>query len=758
MIRDLSELSPVRDYLNRVGATARGLRTAAIGERVGRYWRVLATIHLDNAGEISVRTTDGEDPAAYEPTDSERALIKAAAAGARWPEHVAPLGQGPNLTSALREAEKAGQLFEFRDNEGRLLMLQMRVEKADGNKTYLPFTYWTDGEWRQLEPEGLLPLWGQDQLKHFTNAFVHEGAKAARAVRRMVESATPEAKAALVAHPWGAELSYAAHLGWIGGALNPHRTDWAVLAKAGVTHVTIVADNDAAGRAAVPQIARALAGFSITVSVVRFDEQWSRGFDLADPFPTRLFKIDEKGNRSFVGPAMQACTLPATWATRLGNPPATRARGRPALPPVFLRPEFAAQWWMVVGESGTLFAPQHDPTRLYNPEQFDTLNRAFSHIRRLSDTFKVQAYDSIAHAIAYEPGLPPGIVNVEGVLSLNTHVPARVRRWKDDSGIWDAYLQHLFPEADDRQHLSRWFATLIARPGVRMSFGLLLASTAQGVGKTTLCEIARVLVGERNSSAPSASQVVKSDFNGWIVRKRFVFINEIYEGQSWAAYNRLKSYITDTTLMANEKFVPNYTVRNWAHFILCSNSELALRIDQNDRRFLVPRVTEQKHPPNDPQFWVRFHEWLACGGYGAIAHWADEFVAKEGAVRAGEAAPMSERKQQLIEDSRSAEERLTRDLAAAATARSVSAGQPVVLVEEDVIRWIRSAASERKAGSEIPPLVIRGWLRSAGLHVLGDRPKVGGKRQHVFATTHLGGDGWPAWAIYRVQPNDIADL
>lgn len=603
-----------------------------------------------------------------------------------------------------------------------------------------------------------MPLWGQDQLKRYPTVFIHEGAKAARAVRQLVEAASPKDKAALADHPWGAELIHAAHLGWIGGALNPHRTDWAVLAEAGVTHVSIIADNDSSGQAAVPQIARALAGFPITVSVVRFDEQWPRGFDLADPFPARLFKLDEKGNRRFVGPTMRACTLPATWATRLGNVPATRARGRPASPPVFLRPEFAMQWWMVIGESGTLFAPQHDPTRLYNPEQFDSFNRAFSHVRRLSDTFKVQAYNSIAHAIAYEPGLPPGIVNVEGVLSLNTHVPPRIRRWKDDSGMWDAYLQHLFPDAEDRQHLGRWFATLVARPDVRMSFGLLLASTAQGVGKTTLCEIARVLVGERNSSAPSASHVVKSDFNGWIVRKRLVFINEIYEGQSWTAYNRLKSYITDTTLTANEKFVPSYTVRNWAHFILCSNSELALRIDQNDRRFLVPRVTEDKHPPNDTQFWARFHEWLACGGYGAIAHWADEFVATEGTVRAGEAAPMSLRKQQLIEDSRSAEERLTRDLAAAALARAASAGQPVVLVEEDVVRWVRSSAGDRKTGNEVPPLVIRGWLRGAGLHLLGDRPKVGGKRQHVFATKQIGGDGWPAWAIYRVQPDDLAEL
>ncbi len=76
---------------------------------------------------------------------------------------------------------------------------------------------------------------------------------------------------------------------WIGGAGSPHRSDWSVLTKHGINKVYIVADNDAAGRAAVPKIACQLSPYPITVMVVRFDDRFPSGFDLADEFPRDFF-------------------------------------------------------------------------------------------------------------------------------------------------------------------------------------------------------------------------------------------------------------------------------------------------------------------------------------------------------------------------------------------------------------------------------------------------------------------------------------
>jgi len=55
----------------------------------------------------------------------------------------------------------------------------------------------------------------------------------------------------------------------------------------------------------------------------------------------------------------------------------------------------------------------------------------------------------------------------------------------------------------DRIELMRWCATLIARPDIKMNYGVLLISETQGVGKSTLGEkILAPLIGKLNASFP----------------------------------------------------------------------------------------------------------------------------------------------------------------------------------------------------------------------------------------------------------------
>lgn len=743
MISDLSDLPAVRVYLKRIGAEVRSMRTAAIRERVGRYSRDRTVIRLDGQGNVAVAPAEGENSADFKPTDTERHAIRIEATGAVWPELNlvnSIMNSPPELKSAAKD-----DVFEFRDSDGNIVMLQVRVETTRG-KAYIPFTYWTDHKWRKIEPDGLLPLWGLDQLKDYQTVFIHEGAKAARAMRRMVEDQSPKGKAALAAHPWGEEMKHCAHIGWIGGAPNPHRTDWSPLAKHGVTRAYTVADNDQQGVDALPKIAKQLRRAPIANVAVRFDARFKSGFDLADPFPATMFK-----NGRYMGPPFGDCVEPATWATHARPAPPPSGRGRPQAPKVSLRSEFLNQWIMVIVGGKTMFVARHNPVRLWSEDEFNTLSRPFSDVPRLSDLFKLEGLSARAEALAYEPGEASRVLNLNGALSVNLYMPPRIRATPGDVAPFEHFLEHLIPVADDRWEVKRWIATFIACPGVKMRYGLLLASAMQGVGKTTLCEIMKRLVGEHNCSAPSARDVVESQFNSWIVRKRLVFVNEIYAGTDWTAYNKLKSYIADDTLLANEKHVPSYNVTNWAHFILCSNSPVALRVDPLDRRFLVPEVTEAKQLP---EFWQRLHDWLAGGGYGIVRHWAESFVAKHPSHRVGpgEDAPDTGRKRQLIEDSRSPEERMVMSLAAAARERAATARQPIILVEHDVGAWLA-----RDNGKGRPPHVVQGWLKAGGLHVTTNRLKVDGHNRNVAGTIDLKGKGWGELKLYRVRPDDLLE-
>lgn len=747
-ISDLNDIDGVRAYLERIGAEPRSMKSAVIRERDGRYWQDWATIRFDKAtGAVTVKTDDDALREQIEPTEAERALIETGIKGARWPE-LKPLMRVVNPPKLMREA-RPEDVFEFRDPDRRIRMVQVRVEK-NGEKEYLPFTYWSDDRWRMCEPDDPLPLFNADKIKDNTTVFIHEGAKAARAMQEMIDGETPEDRARLAEHPWGRELSGAAHVGWIGGALSPHRTDWETLAKAGVKRVYVVADNDRPGREAIPAISKLLRSYPIVVVAVRFDDKFPPGFDLADDFPETLFAKDADGEPRYTGPSFHDCRSPATWATKYGPTPKVTGKGRPPAPKLYLRKEFAEEWWMVAGEGKPIFINHHHRWRLYSEEGFNTAVFPFSDTGRTSDLFKAQAYASHVNAIAYEPGDKEGAITVEGERCVNTWTDTRIRPdLKGDDGPWLEFMEHLFPVAEDRHEAMRWCATLIARPRVRMRYGLLLASTVQGVGKTSLCEILRVLVGEKNCRSPSARDIVDSAFNSWIVRKRFVFVNEIYEGKSWGAYQKMKSFITDGTLEANEKMIRSYSIRNWAHFVLCSNSEVPLWVEDDDRRFLVPEVTERKR---DKEAWNEFHEWLAAGGYAIIAGWAERFLAKHDAVRPSDEAPTSARKRKLIEDSRSHEELKVRDLVEAAKKMAENKGRQVVLVEREVVLWLKN-----EAGRDLKPNVVRGWLRKAGLFVSKARLTVDGLSTYVAGTRPLKEDDrWSALSPDRVKPEDLA--
>ena len=69
--------------------------------------------------------------------------------------------------------------------------------------------------------------------------MIHAGAKAAKFVTELVAD-----KERCKRHPWGELLSFYEHWGIIGGALAPHRADYASLIREKFGEVVYVCDND----------------------------------------------------------------------------------------------------------------------------------------------------------------------------------------------------------------------------------------------------------------------------------------------------------------------------------------------------------------------------------------------------------------------------------------------------------------------------------------------------------------------------------
>lgn len=700
-IKSLADLKEVTKYLNRIGAEPRSMRTAVVKEKAGAYWRDIAVISVSKVGEIKC-------PPAFEPTEQEIALIIAECATAIWPE-IVKTSKMINMPDMLKNADN-DDLFIFRDDNSNIIMVQQRIENEETGKAYIPWTYWDDDEWRIMEPEGKLPLWGVDQLDNFTTVFIHEGAKAARKMRKMVAAETVQAKKELAAHPWGVELGAAAHVGWIGGALSPARTDWSALKRKGVKRVYIVSDNDDAGVAAVPSIAFQL---RMPTFHVQFTQEWPATFDLGDDFPDSMFsKLGDEIH--YTGPSFRSCIHPATWATdQVKNP---SGKGKPT---TVLRDEFKKMWGYI--EEVDMFICIEMPEILRTEPVMNKILAGFSHINSTS-SLMVRSYRGRKTKLCYRPDVKGRIVTDRTTSAVNMHTPTMVKSVRGNPKPWLDFMEYMFPVELERKGVEKWCATLIAKPGIRMEYGLLLVSETQGIGKTTLgAKILAPLVGDQNVGFPTEKEIVDSTFNSWLANKRLLVVNEIYSGHSWKAYNTLKSYITDKDIQVNEKYMRPYRIENWAHMIANSNSRRALKMEGDDRRWFYPKITEQ--PWSKAQF-TEFNIWLNSGGLQIIHHWAKNYGEY---VSVGDRAPMTSMKQDLIEESRSDAEKELADLCQAVALE----GKAVCFAMKELVSWLRERVEGKIFDKNYELCKV---ASDYGFKTFGRRIKVGSQMQSIIVS------------------------
>jgi hypothetical protein len=157
------------------------------------------------------------------------------------------------------------------------------------------------------------------------------------------------------------------------------------------------------------------------------------------------------------------------------------------------------------------------------------------------------------------------------------------------------------------EHVLNFLAHLIQRPQERAGHALLITSEAKGIGKSTLGTIVRRLVGEQNSRVAQTKDL-KSNFDGWLVGKLVVQVDEIYEAGNWDLANKLKPLITEPTVSANIKYGPQIEVENFARFLMFSNNSSPLGIEDGDRRYFVFNSNAQ---PRGDGYYEALHQYAS---------------------------------------------------------------------------------------------------------------------------------------------------
>jgi hypothetical protein len=207
--------------------------------------------------------------------------------------------------------------------------------------------------------------------------------------------------------------------------------------------------------------------------------------------------------------------------------------------------------------------------------------------------------------------------------------------------------------------------------------------------------------------------MVESQFNGWVAHKRLAVVHEIYQGHSAKAYNRLKSIITDDKVEVNKKFMNTYLLDNKLHILACSNSTKALLLSSGDRRWLVPKVTEEKGFD-----WAGFDSWLKDGGIQITKWWFGDWLERNGGpIRKGEEAPDSTTKQAMVEEGYSPGLRLVAGRMDALKER-FPPDTPLIITDTDLVELIRLEVYDGKIDRMLEkPATVRKVAKARGWYI-----------------------------------------
>ena len=140
---------------------------------------------------------------------------------------------------------------------------------------------------------------------------------------------------------------------------------------------------------------------------------------------------------------------------------------------------------------------------------------------------------------------------------------------------------------DHYNYIISWLAGLV-NVKIINKIALLMISP-QGCGKGTLIEFLEYILRKINIVSMVGVGNVVGKFNTILQGKRLICINEMSstKDEFRSNFDKMKSYITDPTLIIEPKGINSYSVDNISNFIMFSNHRDSVIVEQQDRRYAI---------------------------------------------------------------------------------------------------------------------------------------------------------------------------
>ena len=226
-----------------------------------------------------------------------------------------------------------------------------------------------------------------------------------------------------------------------------------------------------------------------------------------------------------------------------------------------------------------------------------------------------------AYTFEYNPKRPTGIVEVEGVARANRYKKPNIVGRVGDIKHWKENLENLCEDEERAHQNEQYFAWCLQNQGDKANWTPLWISVARGIGKNYVTRILTECYGLKNIRPNLKYKNVVGKFNSWIIGAQFAVVNEIFISKN---YNKkmemseeIKDLITEPYIHIEEKFRRGFDYPNTCNFILISNHEDCMNIDNGERRYYVQKLSNQIRTR---EYWVPKWDWVLNDQGSAIVY------------------------------------------------------------------------------------------------------------------------------------------
>jgi len=214
-------------------------------------------------------------------------------------------------------------------------------------------------------------------------------------------------------------------------------------------------------------------------------------------------------------------------------------------------------------------------------------------------------------SLTFSPGTPVFTRNPSGGTAVNTWRPilrsgqTYEEAWGKSKMFWD-HIKFLFK--DRTNEFIDWLAHIEQYPGELPHTSWLHIAPQEGMGRSTLGNILYRVWRPYVTPDIDLSKLLDSKFNTSIVSKVLCVVGEVKEGGrgQWNHKQKFKTLITEEVREVNTKFIKPYEEFNCLRWLLFSNHENALPLDDTDRRV---EVIINRGKPKSGTYYIELNKY-----------------------------------------------------------------------------------------------------------------------------------------------------